>query len=61
MTQNFITIQEYIKYTQLDTYNKLRKTFKRYKNITEKITAAADVSGVDKLYKKLMEEKPRRR
>lgn len=61
MTQNFITIQEYIKYTQLDVYSKLRKTLKRYKNITEQVTAAADVSEIDKLYKKLMEEKPKRR
>lgn len=30
-------------------------------DITELVTAAADVSGIDKLYKKLMEEKPRRR
>lgn len=61
-SQDFMTIGEYIKETQLSVYKRLYKEFKLYiKSITELVTAAADVSGTDKLYKKLMEEKPRRR
>lgn len=56
---DFITVKEYIKYTQLDTYNKLRKTFKRYKNITEQVTAAAELTEKDKKYARIMQERPK--
>lgn len=59
-SQDFITIGEYIKETQLSVYRRLYKEFKLYiKSITELVTAAADVSGIDKQYARLMEERPK--
>lgn len=63
----FITIGEYIQETNPRLYLKITlilqepiETFiNRWKNVTELVTAAADISGADKLYAAIMTERPK--
>lgn len=55
----FVTIGEYIKERQPNIFQKLYRKFKLYiKDVTDRILAAADVSGVDKRYQYIMQERP---
>ena len=54
----FVTIGEYIKEQQPNILQKLYRGF-RLKDVTELILAAADVSGRDKQYQYLMQERPK--
>lgn len=57
---NFITIGEYIQQNQPNIFQKIYLKFKLYvKDVTEQILAAADISGADKHYRNVMQERPR--
>ena len=60
--EGIITIGEYLKLRQLNTYIALhlmmREMSKRSKDVTEQVIAAADVSGVYKHYARIMQERP---
>ena len=59
-TENFITIGEFLQESQPDIFQKLYRKFKLYiKDVTDRILAAADVSGVYKQYQYLMQERPK--
>lgn len=57
-TENFITIGEFLQESQPNILQKLYRGF-RLKDVTELILAAADVSGRDKQYQYLMQERPK--
>ena len=57
-TENFITIGEFLQESQPNILQKLYRGF-RLKDVTELILAAADVSGVDKRYQYVMQERPK--
>jgi len=57
-TENFITIGEFLQESQPNILQKLYRGF-RLKDVTELILAAADVSGRDKLYQYIMQERPK--
>ena len=59
-SQNIITIGEYIHQRQPKVFKILYKRFKLHlKDITELILVAADISGADKQYQYLMQERPK--
>ena len=59
-TENFITIGEFLQESQPDIFQKLYRKFKLYiKDVTDRILAAADVSGVYKRYQYVMQERPK--
>ena len=59
-TEEFITIGDYIQQSQPNIFQKLYRKFKLYiKDVTDRILAAADVSGVDKRYQYVMQERPK--
>ena len=59
-TENFITIGEFLQESQPDIFQELYRKFKLYiKDVTDRILAAADVSGVDKRYQYVMQERPK--
>ena len=59
-TENFITIGEFLQESQPNIFQKLYRKFKLYiKDVTDRILAAVDVSGADKQYQHLMQERPR--
>ena len=59
-SQNIITIGEYIQQRQPKVFTILFKRFKLHlKDVTELILAAADISGADKQYQYLMQERPK--
>ena len=58
ITENFITIGEFLQESQPNILQKLYRGF-RLKDVTELILAAADVSGVDKRYQYVMQERPK--
>jgi len=56
----FVTIGEYIKEQQPNIFQELYRKFKLYvKDVTDRILAAADVSGVYKRYQYVMQERPK--
>lgn len=56
----FVTIGEYIKERQPNIFQKLYWKFKLYvKDVTELVLTAADISGTDKQYQYLMQERPK--
>ena len=56
----FVTIGEYIKERQPDIFQKLYRKFKLYiKDVTELVLTAADISGKDKQYQSIMQERPK--
>ena len=60
-SQSIITIEEYIKEEQPKIYIQLLK-FRETKikiDVTERVLAAADVTGAVKKYKYMMEERPK--
>ncbi len=60
-SQSIITIEEYIREKQPGIYIQLLK-FKKTKrkiDVTERVLAAADVTGAVKKYKYIMEERPK--
>jgi len=58
-TEEFITIGEIMLQSQPDIFQKLYRKFKLYiKDVTDRILAAADVSGVYKQYQQIMQERP---
>ncbi len=71
-TDGFITIGEYIQETNPRLYEEINmlkitlilqepiETFvSKLKDVTETVLTAADISGADKLYQHLMQERPR--
>jgi hypothetical protein len=59
-SQNIITIGEYIHQRQPKVFKILYKRFKLHlRDITELILVAADISGADKQYQYLMQERPK--
>ncbi len=59
-SQNIITIGEYIQQRQPKVFMILYKRFKLHlKDVTELILVAADISGADKQYQYLMQERPK--
>ena len=55
----FVTIGEYIKEQQPNIFQELYRKFKLYiKDVTDRILAAVDVSGRDKQYQYIMQERP---
>ena len=59
-TENFITIGEFLQESQPDIFQKLYRKFKLYiKDVTELILTAASISGRDKQYQHLMQERPK--
>lgn len=60
ITEEFITIGEFLQESQPNILQKLYRGFRLYiKDVTELVLAAADVSGADKLYQYLMQERPK--
>lgn len=60
-TEEFITIGDYIQQSQPSIFQKLYWKFKLYvKDVTELVLTAADISGKDKRYERIMQERPRR-
>lgn len=60
IAEDFITIGDYIHYSQPSIFKKLYRKFKLYiKDVTAIITAAADISGKDKHYASVMTEQPK--
>lgn len=58
--EDFITIGQYIEQKQPSIFQKLYRKFRLYiKDVTEQILAAADISGADKHYRNVMQERPR--
>jgi len=60
-SQSIITIEEYIREKQPGIYVQLLKFMKteRKIDVTERVLAAADVTGIHKKYKYIMEERPK--
>ena len=59
VTENFITIGEYIKERQPNIFKKLHRKFKLYvKDVTELVLTAADIRGADRQYQYIMTERP---
>ena len=59
-SQNIITIGEYIHQRQPKVFKILYKRFKLHlKDVTELVLVAADISGADKQYQYLMQERPK--
>ena len=59
-SQNIITIGEYIQQRQPKVFKILHKRFKLHlRDVTELILVAADISGADKQYQYLMQERPK--
>ena len=59
-SQSIITIGEYIHQRQPKVFKVLYKRFKLHlKDVTELILVAADISGADKQYQYLMQERPK--
>lgn len=59
-SQSIITIGEYLQQRQPKVFKVLYKRFKLHlKDVTELILVAADISGVDKQYQYLMQERPK--
>jgi hypothetical protein len=59
-SQNIITIGEYIHQRQPKVFKILFKRFKLHlRDVTELILVAADISGADKQYQYLMQERPK--
>ena len=59
-SQNIITIGEYLQQRQPKVFKILFKRFKLHlKDVTELILVAADISGADKQYQYLMQERPK--
>jgi len=60
-SEDIITIEEYIKMNQPEIYMLLLRfrLNKRKIDVTERILMAADVTGADKKYKYIMEERPK--
>jgi len=60
-SQSIITIEEYIREKQPGIYIQFVKFMKtkRKIDVTERVLAAADVSGKDKYYKYIMQERPK--
>lgn len=69
--EDFITIGEYIQETEPSMYRTLSllrvylpvrtmlaDTWDKLKDVTDRILAAVDVSGADKLYQYIMQERP---
>lgn len=60
ITEEFITIGEFLQESQPNILQKLYRGFRLYvKDVTELILTAADVRGADKQYQHLMQERPR--
>ncbi len=56
----FVTIGEYIKERQPNIFQELYRGFKlRVKDVTELVLTAADISGKDKRYQRIMQERPK--
>lgn len=56
----FITIGEYIQQSQPNIFKKFYYGFKLYvRDVTQRVLAAADISGKDKQYQHLMQERPK--
>ncbi len=56
----FVTIGEYIKERQPNIFQELYQGFKLHvKDVTELVLTAADISGVDKRYQRIMQERPK--
>jgi len=60
-SESIITIEEYIKEKQPMIYIQLLKFIKtkRKVDVTDKVLVAADVAGIHKKYKYIMEERPK--
>ena len=60
-SQSIMTIGEYLKEEQPKIYIKLSKFIKtkRKVDVTDKVLVAADVAGIHKKYKYIMEERPK--
>ena len=59
-TTSIITLGEYIQQSQPNIFQKLYREFKLYiKDVTDRILTAADISGRDKQYQHLMQERPK--
>ena len=59
-TEEFITIGDYIQQSQPSIFQKLYWKFKLYvKDVTELVLTAADISGVDKRYQRIIQERPK--
>lgn len=60
-SEDIITIEEYIKMNQPEIYMLLLRfrLNKRKIDVTERILMAADVTGIHKKYKYIMEERPK--
>jgi len=60
-SESIITIEEYIKEKQPMIYMQLSKFIKtkRKVDVTDKVLVAADVAGIHKKYKYIMEERPK--
>ena len=59
-SQSIMTIGEYIQQRQPKVFTILFKRFKLHlKDVTELILVAADISGADKQYQYLMQERPK--
>jgi hypothetical protein len=59
-TADLITIGEYIRQLQPNIFRRLYWEYRLYvKDVTELVTAAADISGKDKLYAAVMTERPK--
>jgi len=60
-SQSIMTIGEYLKEEQPKIYIQLLKFIKtkRKIDVTERVLAAADVTGIHKKYKYIMEERPK--
>lgn len=60
LSESFITIEEFLLQTQPHVFKKLYCDFKLYIiDVTELVTAAADISGADKHYRNVMQERPK--
>ena len=60
-SQSIITIEEYIREKQPGIYIQLLEFIKtkRKVDVTDKVLVAADVAGIHKKYKYIMEERPK--
>lgn len=60
-SQSIITIEEYIREKQPGIYIQFVKFIKtkRKVDVTDKVLVAADVAGIHKKYKYIMEERPK--
>jgi hypothetical protein len=59
-SQSIITLGEYLQQRQPKVFKILYKRFKLHlRDVTELILVAADISGADKQYQYLMQERPK--